>query len=205
MSTIHSTGLTGLDSQLGGGIPAGSCVVVISQPMNAQELLALQFAAGGDGDTKVFASTGQPEADVHAALEAIGLDDGDLVVKKATAKTLPATAGADRYVLDSFSDFVDNHGWEHAMKSLDGLRTAMRKSGGVALITATEGIHTEAELTRLRMWADGAMEMGFDRQGFGLYPYLKITKMRGVPDSARFLLFKETPKGLFMESTRRVF
>lgn len=205
MTTIHSTGLTGLDSQLGGGIPAGSCVVVVSQPMNAQELLALQFAAGGDGESKVFASTSRPEADIHDALAAIGLNDAGLDVKKATAKTLPATSGADRYVLDSFSDFVDQHGWDHAMKSLEGLRTALRKTGGVALITATEGIHTTAELTRLRMWADGAMEMGFDRQGFGLYPYLKVTKMRGVPDSARFLLFKETPKGLFMESTRRVF
>ncbi len=57
----------------------------------------------------------------------------------------------------------------------------------------------------MRLWADGVLELGLDRQGFSLYPYVKVTKMRGVPDSSRFLLFKETERGLFMESTRRVF
>lgn len=163
----------------------------------------MQFASGESGT--VYAATGRAPDDIKEAMEAIGIDASSMTLQAATGKTLPALGGANRYVLDNFSDLADAHGWDVAFKALQPLQTTVRKTGGLALVTVTEGLHTEAELTRLRMWADGAMEMGFDRQGFGLYPYLKITKMRGVPDSARFLLFKETPKGLFMESTRRVF
>ncbi len=201
----RSTGLTGLDSQLGGGIPSGSCIVLISQPMNAQELLAYQFAAGGDGESVVFASTHQSAEEVELAMQAIGLELDGISIASITGAAIPSGAKAQRYVLDNISEYNDANGWEATMKVLNVLRKGMRANGGIALVIATEGLHTEAELTRLRMWGDGAMEMGFDRQGFGLYPYLKVTKMRGVPDSARFLLFKETPRGLFMESTRRVF
>ncbi len=205
MAEQRSTGLTGLDSQLGGGVPAGSCIVLISQPMNAQELLAYQFAAGGSDEQVVYATTHMTPEEVQEAMERIGIEHPNIAVGTITGKSLPSGANAQRYVLDNLSDYNDEHGWEATQKVLEVLKKGMRANGGIALIVATEGLHTEAELTRLRMWADGAMEMGFDRQGFGLYPYLKVTKMRGVPDSARFLLFKETPRGLFMESTRRVF
>lgn len=170
--------------------------------MNAQELLAYQFAAAGD-DT-LFACTSRSKDEVEDAMDRIGVGGEGVEVRAAGSKLVNPVKDR-RFVLDNLSDLQDRIGWEDTLAYLDKLRETVRSGSETALLIVYDGLHTERERTRLQMWADGVMELGFDRQGFGLYPFLKVSKMRGSPDSARFLLFKETPKGLFMESTRRVF
>jgi len=207
-----STGLAGLDAQLGGGVLGGSVHVLLGEPMNALELMAFHFAAAGtqSGGGSAFVTTEMEEEQVRAGVELVGGRKDRLHVvalgkgpKKAV--TIPDPSKGLRLVVDSFSTVALQVGWEEAMAQLAKLRAKIRSTGDVMLITASTGLHTEMERTLLKQWADGVLELGFDRQGFGLYPYLKVTKMRGVADSARFLLFKETEKGLFMESTKRVF
>lgn len=205
-----STGLAGLDAQLGGGVPPGSVHLLLGEPMNALELFTFHFAASSpkSGIRSQYVTTSAQEAQVKAGIQAIGGDPGkSTVTSLAGAKTwaLPAPQSNHRYVLDSFSEFALHAGWEKAYERLGDLREKVREGGGNLLITAVPQLHNDREIALLKLWADGVLELGFDRQGFGLYPYLKVTKMRGVPDSARFLLFKETERGLFMESTRRVF
>lgn len=197
-----TTGLSGLDAQLGGGVPEGSCVLLMGYPMNAQELLAYQF--GSAVPKALLVSTNRPKDEVESAMEGIGLTGTGVDVRFAGNRLVKPTKDV-RFILDNISDVKDRIGWDDTLAYLDEVRETVRKGGETALIIAYTGLHTEPEMTRLQMWADGVMELGFDRQGFGLYPFLKVTKMRGSPDSSRFLLFKETPKGLFMESTRRVF
>ncbi len=170
--------------------------------MNAQELLAVQFACGVDEATIV--NTDRPKELTEQTLERLGLGGEGIEVKSAP-KSLVKPTKDKRFVLDNFSDIRDRLGWDDAKAYLDAVKDIVNKSSETALILAYDGLHSAEEMARLQIWADGVMELGFDRQGFGLYPYLKITKMRGSPDSSRFLLFKETAKGLFMESTRRVF
>jgi KaiC/GvpD/RAD55 family RecA-like ATPase len=185
--------------------------VLLGEPMNALELMAFHFAAAGtqSGGGSAFVTTEMEEDQVRAGVETVGGRKDRLHVvtirghKKATA--IPEPSKGLRLVVDSFSTIAIQAGWEEAMGQLSRLRAKMRQTGDVMLLTASTGLHTEQERTLLKQWADGVLELGFDRQGFGLYPYLKVTKMRGVADSARFLLFKETEKGLFMESTKRVF
>ncbi len=212
MAPRYSTGLAGLDAQLGGGVPAGSVHVLLAEPMNALELMAFHFAAAGtqSGTGSTFICTDMEEEQVKAGIEAVAGRLAQLQVvalakggKKATG--LPDPVKGRRLILDSFSTLALEVGWDEAMVQLARLRKKIRANGDTMLITAIVGLHTELERALLKQWADGVLELGFDRQGFGLYPYLKVTKMRGVADSARFLLFKETEKGLFMESTKRVF
>jgi KaiC/GvpD/RAD55 family RecA-like ATPase len=178
--------------------------------MNALELFTYHFAASSpkSGVRSQFVTTASTEKAVKAGITAIGGDAGKTTVTAlAGAKqwALPNPAAGTRYLLDSFSEVALHLGWDKSYERLLELRDEVRKGDGNLLITAVPDLHTPREIALLKMWADGVLELGFDRQGFGLYPYLKVTKMRGVPDSARFLLFKETERGLFMESTRRVF
>lgn len=205
----RTTGLAGLDAQFGGGIPAGTVHLLVAEPMNAVDLFTYHFAAGGAKHGPcTFASTELPEATIRAGITGVGGDG-----KKVEVQTLPAGSHSweprrpkeGRFVLDNFSKVSLHLGWEEAYGFLEDARAAIKGNEGNLLVTATPGIQEPREMVLLKQWADGVMELGFDRQGFGLYPFLKVTKMRGVPDSARFLLFKETEKGLFMESTRRVF
>lgn len=207
-----TTGLSGLDAQLGGGIPGGSVLLLLGEPMNAHELFTYHFAGGSKVGKCTFVTTSSENQTIQDGIKAIGAEGekGRIqVVEMHTGgkakPSLPGFAGVERYVLDSFSEHAIQVGWDTGLARLRELRDEVHKSEGTLLATATPDLHTARELAILKLWADGVMELGFDRQGFGLYPFLKVTKMRGVPDSARFLLFKETDKGLFMESTRRVF
>lgn len=202
--------MAGLDAQLGGGVPPGSVHLLLGEPMNALELFTYHFAASSpkSGIKSQFVTTSGTEDQVRAGIKAIGGDPGkSSVVSLAGAKTwtLPNPTPGHRYVLDSFSEFAMHVGWDKAYERLVELREKVRGGGGNLLVTAIPDLQNAREIALLKLWADGVLDLGFDRQGFGLYPYLKVTKMRGVPDSARFLLFKETERGLFMESTRRVF
>lgn len=204
-----TTGLSGLDAQLGGGVPGGSVVLLLGEPMNAHELFTYHFAGGNKAGNCIFVTTSADDQQIQDGIKAIGAEGVrgriQVVVLPANAKAKLPDFGGERYVLDSFSEHSIAIGWDAGLARLRQLRDQVHKSEGTLLVTVTPDLHTAKELALLKLWADGVMELGFDRQGFGLYPYLKVTKMRGVPDSARFLLFKETDKGLFMESTRRVF
>jgi archaeal flagellar protein FlaH len=205
-----STGLAGLDAQLGGGVPKGTVHVLFSEPMNAQELMMFHFAAGGSrlaGGTAYFTTEAAP-AEVQRGIEACGglLQRVQILPLPIKGKwTLPEPRAGLRYVLESGSTFLLKAGWDDAFGQLQALKTLMRANGDNLFISVTPALHSATEQALLKQWADGVLELGFDRQGFGLYAYLKVTKMRGVPDSARLLLFRETEQGLAVESTRRVF
>ncbi|HEX2065752.1 MAG TPA: RAD55 family ATPase [Candidatus Thermoplasmatota archaeon] len=204
-----TTGIAGLDAQLGGGVPPGTVHLLLGEPMNAQELFTYHFAAGGikASGQCTFLATSSSVEQVRAGIQGVGSDPAKADVTslaRSKAWNLP-DPGKGRYVLDSLSEAVLHGGWDPVFSRLADVRASARDNGGVVLVTATPDLHSPREVALLKLWADGVLELGFDRQGFGLYPYLKVTKMRGVPDSARFLLFKETERGLFMESTRRVF
>ena len=209
MAERLTTGLAGLDAQLGGGVPAGTVHVVLAEPMNAQELLSYHFAAGGSllAGGAAFFTTDLEDAEVRRGVELAGGRPDRIHVVHLPYKgqwSIPDAKPGLRYVVDGFSALIQQAGWSDAFQQLQRLKKQLRASRDNLFITVTGGLHSEVERTLLKAWADGVLELGFDRQGFGLYPYMKVVKMRGVPDSARFMLFRETDRGLFMESTRRV-
>ncbi len=210
MADRQSTGLAGLDAQLGGGFLPGTAHLLVAEPMNAFDLFCYHFAAGGTrpgvakGEGTQYISTAKDKAEILAGIRTVGGDPTEVHVEPLTPKGPPAV-GKSRYVLDTLSEYTLTQGWDKAFARFTELANQARKSKVLFLAAIVPDLHTPAQIARLKLEADGVMELGFDRQGFGLYPYLKVTKMRGVPDSARFLLFKETERGLFMESTRRVF
>jgi KaiC/GvpD/RAD55 family RecA-like ATPase len=204
-----TTGLAGLDAQLGGGVPAGTVHVVLAEPMNAQELLPYHFAAGGSllAGGAAFFTPDLEEADVRRGVELAGGRADRLHVVHLPYKdqwAIPDAKAGLRYVVDGFSTLIQQVGWKDAYQQLQRLRKQVHAGRDNLFVIVTAALHSEVERTLLKSWADGVLELGYDRQGFGLYPYLKVVKMRGVPDSARFMLFRETDRGLFMESTRRV-
>lgn len=110
-----------------------------------------------------------------------------------------------RLVIESLSEAISAYGLEPAMNMIRQVCGINQKLGGITVFLLIKGAHDHAVETMIRHLADGVIEFGVDRQGFGLYSYISISKMRGVPDATRLLLYKETEKGLWLESTRRVF
>lgn len=71
-----STGVSGLDGLMGGGIPRGSLVVVSGSAGTGKTILSLQFLVDGakKGEKGLFVSVEQPRTDIIAQAKLFGWD-----------------------------------------------------------------------------------------------------------------------------------
>jgi KaiC/GvpD/RAD55 family RecA-like ATPase len=236
--TIVTTGVQGLDSQLGGGIHTGSTVLCLSEPSNAPYMLNEQFAAGGlnTGETVYYYAIDRPKDDVvehikaylirdveaklvffdayalklrnlpPAAIKKLGVTNHAVKVTDDVVPRILADDGKRpfRIIIESLTEVYNAYGEKEAMKLVESVSGVIRQLNATALLTMTAGVADAQFEARIKHLVDGVVEFGLDRQGFGLYTFLSISKMRGVQDAAKLLLYKETEKGLWFESTRRV-
>jgi len=110
-----------------------------------------------------------------------------------------------RLAVESLTELLQHYPEKDVLKTVRLMKLFANHNQALTVATITKGLHPEPLLTELKHMADGVMEFNVERKGFGIYNYLIISKMRGISDATRLLLFKETDKGLWLESTRRVF
>jgi KaiC/GvpD/RAD55 family RecA-like ATPase len=230
---LTTTGIPGLDAQIG-GFPRGSTILFLSEPCNATYIFAEQFASGGilKKEKVVYYSLERPEQEILdgiGGLESMGPEkaksvecvDGYSAImepesKKQAKGQSPAQDAVDflssakmkgpcRLIMESISSIMMNCNEGEAIALLQKIVFLTRRSGGVSLVMMTKNMNsTQLEYTAKHV-VDGVLEIGIERRGFGIYPFIMVTKMRGVIESTKMLLYKETEKGLWLESTRRVF
>lgn len=96
-----TTGVHGLDSQLGGGFPVGSTIALVSPPSNAAQMFTVQFAAGGlmTASDVVYVNTDRALEDVKAQMGQLDVRVQDL---SSEAKLIPVDLFQDR--LDALAD-----------------------------------------------------------------------------------------------------
>lgn len=109
-----------------------------------------------------------------------------------------------RIVIDSFSELASHYEKKRVYRTLRILRGLVRNLGASAVVTMVEPLHSADDVANAKHVADGVIEFAVERKGFGIYPVILVSKMRGMPESQRMLLFKETDQGLWLESTKRV-
>lgn len=245
---LATSGISGLDAQLGGGLPRGATILVLGDPCNALSAFAEQFGAGGltQGEPLLYFQFDRPARSTGARIKALAQDLGGVkapfrvfdgysaqfrhgangshgangAADKGEAPVVlrpenvlgdvlneALKAGANRYrlSLDSLST-VAPQGKEHEV--VDFFRNLVhvgQETGAMQLCTLVKGLYDARTEAQLKHLATGIMEIGVERKGFGLYNYLQVTKLLDLRDPTRLLLFKETDKGLWLESTRRVF
>ena len=239
---LTTTGIAGLDAQLGGGIPRGTTLLLVGEPGNAIPLFSEQFAGGGldaSEDVHFFefdrpcgmiresilgfvqrGNAGKAELSIHdgyspqfgMSVNARVRDPKALNVAHGTAleammASLQNTAANRPYrlVVESLSSITREDNEREVLKFVRNLVYLGHEMGGLHLISITKGLHSSHFETQLRHLAGGVIEFGTERKGFGIYNYLVVSKLLNVQDPVRILLWKETDKGLWLESTKRVF
>lgn len=240
--TIATTGISGLDAQLGGGVPRGTTLLLVGEPGNAIPLFSEQFAGGGldAGDDCAFFQFDRPITDMrqriqsfvlrgHEKKASLSLYDGytpqfgqprNPNMKDANAipvapmhaqatmlNVLGSQAAGRNYrvVIESLSSLARDGNERELLEFTRNLVFAGNDSGGLHLLSIVKGLHSPEFETRLRHMCGGVLEFGVERKGFGTYNYLYVSKLLGVQDPVKILLWKETDKGLWLESTKRVF
>lgn len=240
--TLTTTGVSGLDAQLGGGVPRGTTLLLIAEPGNALGMFSEQFSGGGleVGDAVYYYEFDRPVSTIQESVFSFvhskngkplpfRLIDG---YAAAFGKSAPAK-GAEAYVhvmpqgdpfqqiLAQVSQGGGGRPYRLVVESLSSLTRPENEAqvtefmrrlvylghelGGVQLVTLVKGLHSKTFETHMRHLASGVLEIGSEQKGFGIYSYLLVSKLLNVRDPVRLLLFKETDKGLWLESTKRVF
>lgn len=239
---IATTGVAGLDAQLGGGIPRGTTLLVIGEPGNAIPLFSEQFAGGGldAGEDAHFFQFDRPCGDIRKAIRTfvlrgnegkadLTLYDGyapqfrgaggtklrdpesvGVSIKEAVPTMMAAImnqpAGRPyRVVIESLSALAREENERELLDFVKNLVYLGHETGGLHLISIVKGLHSPAFEAQLKHLVGGVIEFGAERKGFGIYNYLVVSKLLKVQDPVRILLWKETDKGLWLESTKRVF
>lgn len=243
MPTLTTTGLAGLDAQLGGGVPRGTTILLLAEPGNAVPTFSEQFSGGGldAGDTVFYFDLDRPSHGIRDHILAYLADPankrgelrvydgyssqfgkGFLAQKADAGSALPLPRNESlfrilqeisqvgshepyRVVIETLSSLVTDESRRQVVDFFRQFAYMNHELGGVGLVSIVKGLHDPIFETQLKHLAGGVMEIGMERKGFGLYPYLMVTKMLDLPDPVRLLLFKETEKGLWLESTKRVF
>lgn len=238
--TLATTGIAGLDAQLGGGVPRGTTLLLIAEPGNGMPMFCEQFAGGGldAGEDVLFFEFDRPAATIRASVQSfvqrgnekkaqLTLYDGYSTqfgkgartrdanaLPVAHAQATPTMLGAlqaqaaarpYRLVIESLSTLLAP---ENEREVVDFFRNVVflgQELGGVQVVCLVKGLHSAALETQLRHLATGVIEFGAERKGFGIYNFLVVSKLMHVRDPVRILLWKETDKGLWFESTKRVF
>lgn len=237
---LTTTGISGLDAQLGGGVPRGSTLLLVSEPGNVIGAFAEQFAGGGlNVGEQVYlyqfdrSTSGVQESVLEFAPKAgngtgktpLQIFDGYATcfggkTKQNGVSPVERSEGPSeilntlhnappdpplRLVVESLTTLVEERGPDEVLDFVEKLVFLAREMDAIVLLTLVKDLHDDRFETRLAHLVDGVLETGVEKKGFGLYSYLVIKKMLGIPDPTRIMLFQETEKGLWLESTERVF
>jgi KaiC/GvpD/RAD55 family RecA-like ATPase len=239
-SELATSGISGLDAQLGGGFPRGSTILVLGEPCNALSVFAEQFCAGGlsQGETGLYFEFDRPikgcgdrirslAQDLGGAKGQLRVFDGYGAQFGANGKGLgpgeqrvapgnalgevlneamkTAAGGRYRLAVESLSSLVAGRSDAEVLDFMRQLVHVGHETESMQMATLIRGLHSPQLEAGLKHAATGVLEIGVERKGFGLYNYLQVNKMLNLRDPTRILLFRETDKGLWLESTKRVF
>jgi len=239
--SLATTGIAGLDAQLGGGIPRGTTLLLIGEPGNAIPLFSEQFAGGGldVGEDVHYFQFDRPVTELRKAVTSfvmrgneqkaqLTLYDGyspsfttsksmklresnamPIHPSQALATCMGALQGVGgkpyRVVIETLSSLARPDNERELLEFFRNLVFMGQELGGMHLVSIVKGLHSASFETQMRHLAGGVIEFGAERKGFGIYNYLVVSKMLNLKDPTRILLWKETDKGLWLESTKRVF
>ncbi|MBW3583774.1 MAG: RAD55 family ATPase [Euryarchaeota archaeon] len=141
----------------------------------------------------------------HASRGVLKIDKGEDVLEALENLLVdPDLSPPFRIIVDSFTEMLLSYEPKRVVRTLRLLRGVNRALQASAAVSMIGALHDPGQVATVRHLADGVIEFETHRQGMGLYPVLLITKMRGIPEPQRLLLYKETDKGLWLESTKRV-
>ncbi len=225
-----SSGITGLDDMIGGGIPAGHIVVVVGDPGTGKTTMALQYMVEGlyRGEPGIFISIEEEKESIISTAKAYDWDlekyikEEKLALLKLDLSDIKTTArrmkselpeiiksfGARRLVMDSITLFSMTYAdpIERRLR-LMGLNNTIKRAGITALYTAEvdPGTHLHSRDGIVEYSADGILSL---QQNDGLENAklaLRVLKMRRTPHYRLNMPYEITANGIVIDPVDMVY
>jgi len=219
------TGITGLDELVGGGFPAGSCVLVSGKIGTGKSIFAMQYIAKGItdcGELGVLVSLERSKKDLYKDASAFGwqlqrLEKGgslhvlggpiSTVRRKATIEGLISKAvkavessGAKRLALervDLLQMFFPKE--SEFVVRLSSFKEKLEELGCTSVLTSEVREESENPSGAGAELADGVIVLYYEGEGLTRDRGLEIVKMRGTEHSNELHFFDITGKGIVVK------
>ncbi|WAI00667.1 RAD55 family ATPase [Methanogenium organophilum] len=191
-----STGIIGLDYQLGGGFPEGCVVVIQGSPISGIEKIAEQFwkadvETTGSDDSWYLISDGSPS-------------DGMTPVKPEEMADTIAKSQGKRYVIDSLSSLIRKEGVDAAISIIKNIGWPITQEGGNILLLLYDGVHIPEDEIAVIRYADVYIHLVEERHGNEIERKMEIGKLKGANVPNRLFPYNITEEGIDLSTTARV-
>lgn len=231
---VLKTGILPLDTQLGGGIPSGSVVLVLAEPGAGGDVLSYHFAVEGalNGENVFYLATDDTEEEVkeyvnlyfnldEAVWENITLlslsspltkaeKDAKDFLKKTMydpiggLKTILYHEDFERVVINNMTYFITNYPIEDVVSLIEVFSKYAKKNQSVFMMLMTKGMFDSRTETAIKHYSDGVIELTLREVENEVQRRLKVIKFKGILVPKAILRYDLTDKGIKMESVMRV-
>ena len=191
-SEKRSTGVVGLDFQLGGGIPKGKSMIVFGDALSGCELLATQFWLADDSkESSYLILDNIPGGGMIAA--------GDFSIQE-----LSAAMKGEWVVVDSLSTVIFKFGIDAAVYLLTKGTEDIKRNGGNILFTMYSGVHSPVDEAKISRFADIFITLSDNLHGNEIERSLTINKIYGNNVPERAYPYNIMSFGIELSTTGRV-
>ncbi len=219
-----STGTSGLDELIEGGIPDGSVTLISGGAGCGKTILSSQYLWDGlqNGENCLFISLEEPVDDIRSDMKVFGWDfekyeESDnfkiTYIQPAAGERgflkkinqLVLDRDVDRVVIDSVSIMLGSYGGSEAEKRdimYDLLRT-LKKSDATTILTSEIQENEDGSLSRYgvaEFVADGVIVLYYESVGEGTFRNIEVRKMRQTDHTPGTYPMKITDNGIVVES-----
>ncbi len=230
----YKTGITPLDTQLSGGIPAGSVVLILEEPGAGADILSYHFAVEGakNGESVFYLATDNTEEEVKEYINLyFNLDEKtwenitllSLIsfmkreVKDARKflkntmydplsglKTILNHEIFNRIVINNLTYFLANYELSDVLSLIETLSDHVRRNKSACMLLMTKGMFEPSIETTIKHYSDGVIELTLREAESEVQRRLKVIKFKGILVPKAILRYELTNKGIKMESVMRV-
>jgi archaellum biogenesis ATPase FlaH len=188
---LRTTGISGLDFQLGGGFPAGTTIIVWGSVLTGIDKMAKQFWKAEESEGTYFMFDSLVE---EGMIDAAGMKPADLVKQM----------DADRIVIDSLSTLIQEYGIDDIVTFIRECNDIVRKRSSNMMMVFYDQVHTTTEIARIYRAADVFVSLREEAHGNEIERKLAIHKIpyRDVP--RRLWPYNIMEEGLELSTTARV-
>lgn len=188
---LRTTGISGLDFQLGGGFPAGTTIVIWGNVLTGIDKMAKQFWKAEESPGTYFMLDSIVE---EGMVDAAGIKPAEMIKQM----------DADRVVIDSLSSLVLLYGIDEVVGFIGHCNAVVRERSSNVMMVLYDQIHTPLEFARVYRVADVFVSLFEEAQGNEIERRLAIHKIpfRDVP--RRLWPYNIMEEGIELSTTARV-
>ena len=226
-----STGILNLDSQLGGGFPAGSVILILEDPGAGAEVFSYHFIYEGikRGEESLYISTNDTSDEIKESMRLyLGVTEQDLEKVKfidflgARVGTLglresltlsgdpynrvinECARGYKRVVLNNLWYFAEDYDRKAVLGMLESMAVSARKNESVILVIFAKGMFEPTFETAVKQVVDGVIELSLREAETEIQRRMKIIKLKRTLVPKTIFRYDITDRGIRMESVTRV-